>query len=417
MAEDGIADSGRAWRRLAAATAPGTVGGVGMWSVVVVLSAVQAEFGVDRAAALPSTLTMLGFAVGGLATLLADALLQAAALALYPAFDDLTSLYVISALFGLFQGGIVPAYAIIVCEDLPAEEAGARIGAVLMATLAAMALGGWLTGVIFDATGSYRAAFVNGSAWNAVNVAIVLWPIRCRRARTRLAAHRELRNPGPPASPGLPARPTPEPFRGSRRGRSCIVHGRHVRPEEQAGLQTVADAVGARDQEGGRFGREVGGGCFLEQAEPSREVLGPETAQREMLPERIALVPARPEEDRRPERPDGLHVPGPVRVGDRSREDGPDQRVAAHAAVKGVEKAGEAGFVERDIGHDHEMPAGADLFKGTGRPPGRRPEGRARASPSDGAGPGPRPRMSRAPGIGIWLPHASGRERRVRPVT
>ena len=66
MAEDGIADSGRAWRRLAAATALGTVGGVGMWSVVVVLPAVQAEFGVDRAAAaLPYTLTMVGFAVGG----------------------------------------------------------------------------------------------------------------------------------------------------------------------------------------------------------------------------------------------------------------------------------------------------------------------------------------------------------------
>ncbi|SFE18523.1 Cyanate permease [Methylobacterium sp. 13MFTsu3.1M2] len=402
MAEDGIADSGRAWRRLAAATALGTVGGVGMWSVVVVLPAVQAEFGVDRAAAaLPYTLTMVGFAVGGLlmgrladrigivpplllgtvclalgyglsalatnlwqfalvhgvlvgalgssvafgplmadvsrwfsrrrglavalcasgnylagtlwppvveravhaygwratqagiglfclvamlplalamrgrpprasatraagpqavttlspaalqgllvvagtaccvamampqvhivaycsdlgygvargaqmlslmlgfgivsrvasgfvadrigglATLLAGALLQAAALALYLAFDDLTSLYVISALFGLFQGGIVPAYAIIVREYLPAEEAGARIGAVLMATLAGMALGGWLTGAIFDATGSYRAAFVNGLAWNAVNVAIVLWLIHCRRARTSPAA-------------------------------------------------------------------------------------------------------------------------------------------------------------------------------------------------------------------------------------
>ena len=401
MADDEIVDSGRAWRRLAAATALGTVGGVGMWSVVVVLPAVQAEFGVDRAAAtLPYTLTMLGFAVGGLlmgrladrtgivpplilgtvclalgyglsalstnlwqfalvhgvlvgalgsavafgplmadvsrwfwrrrglavalcasgnylagtlwppvvehgvqaygwratqagiglfclvamlplallmrgrpprapitnsagphavtmlspaalqgllvvagiaccvamampqvhivaycsdlgygvargaqmlslmlgfgivsrvasgfvadrigglATLLVGALLQAAALALYLAFDDLTSLYVISTLFGLFQGGIVPAYAIIVREYLPAEEAGARIGAVLMATLAGMALGGWLTGVIFDATGSYHAAFINGLAWNAVNVAIVLWLIHARRPRAGLA--------------------------------------------------------------------------------------------------------------------------------------------------------------------------------------------------------------------------------------
>ena len=126
--------------------------------------------------------------IGGLATLLAGALLQAVALALYLAFDGLTSLYVISALFGLFQGGIVPAYAIIVREYLPGEEAGARIGAVLMATLAGMALGGWLTGAIFDATGSYHAAFINGLAWNAINVAIVLWLIHCRRPRTGLAA-------------------------------------------------------------------------------------------------------------------------------------------------------------------------------------------------------------------------------------
>jgi MFS family permease len=155
-------------------------------------------YGVARGAQMLSL--MLGFGIvsrvasgfvadriGGLATLLAGALLQAVALALYLAFDDLTSLYVISALFGLFQGGIVPAYAIIVREYLPAEEAGARIGAVLMATLAGMALGGWLTGVIFDATGSYHAAFANGLAWNALNVAIVLWLIHCRRPRTRLA--------------------------------------------------------------------------------------------------------------------------------------------------------------------------------------------------------------------------------------
>ena len=155
-------------------------------------------FGVARGAQMLSL--MLGFGIisriasgfiadriGGLATLLAGALLQAAALALCLVFDDLTSLYVISALFGLFQGGIVPAYAIIVREYLPAEEAGARIGAVLMATLAGMALGGWLTGVIFDATGSYHAAFVNGLAWNAVNVAVVLWLIHCRRPRTGLA--------------------------------------------------------------------------------------------------------------------------------------------------------------------------------------------------------------------------------------
>ena len=50
-----------------------------------------------------------------------------------------------------------------------------RLGVVLMATLAGMALGGWLSGLIFDLTGSYQAAFLNGLAWNLANVSIVLW--------------------------------------------------------------------------------------------------------------------------------------------------------------------------------------------------------------------------------------------------
>ena len=90
-------------------------------------------------------------------------------------FDSLVSLYVISALFGLFQGGIVPSYAIIVREHFPAAVAGAHTGAVLMATLFGMALGGWMSGKVFDLTGSYDAAFLNGIAWNALNLTIAGW--------------------------------------------------------------------------------------------------------------------------------------------------------------------------------------------------------------------------------------------------
>ena len=93
-------------------------------------------------------------------------MLQGLALLLFLPFDGLVSLYVISALFGLFQGGIVPSYAIIVREHFPPAEAGARVGAVLMATLFGMALGGWMSGKVFDLTGSYQAAFVNGIGWN-----------------------------------------------------------------------------------------------------------------------------------------------------------------------------------------------------------------------------------------------------------
>ena len=115
--------------------------------------------------------------LGGLPTLLAGSLLQMASLSLFLFFDSLTSLYVISGLFGLFQGGIVPSYAIIVREYFPARGAGLKVGLVLAATIIGMALGGWMTGAIFDQVGSYRLAFANGIAWNALNgaVAVTLW--------------------------------------------------------------------------------------------------------------------------------------------------------------------------------------------------------------------------------------------------
>jgi MFS family permease len=113
--------------------------------------------------------------LGGLATLLIGSFAQMVALTLYLMMDGLTSLYVISALFGLFQGGLVPSYAIIVRESFPAREAGGRVGIILMMTLLGMALGGWMSGVIFDITGSYRAAFANGVAWNGLNFLIALF--------------------------------------------------------------------------------------------------------------------------------------------------------------------------------------------------------------------------------------------------
>ena len=123
--------------------------------------------------------------IGGLRTLLVGAIAQGVALMFYLFFDGLTSLYIISAMFGLFQGGIVPAYAIIVREAMPASQAATRVGIVILGTIGGMSLGGWLSGVIFDATGSYRAAFVNGVAWNLFNVAIVTWLLL--RSRKRMA--------------------------------------------------------------------------------------------------------------------------------------------------------------------------------------------------------------------------------------
>jgi MFS family permease len=111
--------------------------------------------------------------IGGIRTLLLGSALQGIALLMFLPFDGLVPLYVVSAMFGLFQGGIVPSYAIIIREHFNPHEAGARVGSVIMATLLGMALGGWMSGWIFDMTGNYKAAFLNGIAWNLLNLSIV----------------------------------------------------------------------------------------------------------------------------------------------------------------------------------------------------------------------------------------------------
>ena len=121
--------------------------------------------------------------IGGAGTLMLGSTLQCMALFFYLPFDGLASLYVVSALFGLAQGGIVPSYALIVRDHFPAREAGARVSLVLMATVLGMALGGWMAGAIYDLTGSYRAAFLNGIAWNLLNMSIAF---RLLLANTRV---------------------------------------------------------------------------------------------------------------------------------------------------------------------------------------------------------------------------------------
>jgi MFS family permease len=124
--------------------------------------------------------------IGGVGTLILGSTLQCMALIFYLPFDGLMSLYIVSALFGLSQGGIVPSYALIVRDYFPAREAGIRVSMVLMSTVVGMALGGWLSGAIFDLTGSYRAAFLNGIGWNLVNMAIAFW-LLLGRSRLRRA--------------------------------------------------------------------------------------------------------------------------------------------------------------------------------------------------------------------------------------
>jgi MFS family permease len=129
--------------------------------------------------------------IGGLRTLLLGSFLQGVALLMFLFADGVVSLYLVSALFGLFQGGIVPSYPLVVREYFTPTQAGARVGTVLMATLLGMALGGWMSGAIFDWTGSYRAAFVNGIAWNLLNLGICVFLLmRARKLGLRFGRMR-----------------------------------------------------------------------------------------------------------------------------------------------------------------------------------------------------------------------------------
>jgi MFS family permease len=159
-------------------------------------------YGVARGAQMLSLMLFLGIvsrigsgivsdAIGGVATLLIGSFMQGLALLLYLYFDGLTSLFVVSGIFGLFQGGIVPMYAVICRALFPPREAGAKIGLVVSATIIGMAFGGYFSGIIFDLTGSYRMAFLNGVIWNGVNLALVgwlFWRWQKLSPRSRLAA-------------------------------------------------------------------------------------------------------------------------------------------------------------------------------------------------------------------------------------
>ncbi|MDG2404954.1 MAG: MFS transporter [Paracoccaceae bacterium] len=123
---------------------------------------------------------LLSDRLGGVYTLLLGSTMQTLGLVFYLPYDGLVSLYAISLIFGLSQGGIVPSYALIVREYMPAKEAGARVGFVLMMTIWGMALGGWMSGWIYDLSGGYQMAFLNGILWNLMNIGIIVrlffWP-------------------------------------------------------------------------------------------------------------------------------------------------------------------------------------------------------------------------------------------------
>ena len=144
---------------------------------------------------------------GGLVALLVFSGLQTAAMLLYAVVDGMLALYTVSVLFGLGYGGVNICYPVLVREHLPRADAGRRLGVILLFGTFGMALGGWLAGYVFDATGSYTPAFLVGAAFNVANLIIVLGLISPGASRGRRTD-----SAGPGVSGG------PDDF-----GRRCII--------------------------------------------------------------------------------------------------------------------------------------------------------------------------------------------------
>jgi MFS family permease len=186
-------DGRYSWMRLAVTLAIATVGNVGMWSIIVILPAVQAEFDTARAdAALPYTATMIGFALGNLlighavdrfgvtAALIGAAGLTGAGSLLAAISPSILILSLVQFVIGI---GTAASFGPLITDISHWFLRRRSVGFVIMATIVGMALGGWMSGWIYDVTESYRMAFLNGITWNGLNIAIMLLILTRTRRR------------------------------------------------------------------------------------------------------------------------------------------------------------------------------------------------------------------------------------------
>ena len=111
--------------------------------------------------------------IGGLRTVLASSVCQAAAMAALLVTQDEAGLFAVAAFFGFGFSGLVPAYVLAIRELFPAAEAAWRVPTLLMCTGSGMALGGWLAGALYDHFGFYGAAFAVGLLANLLNLVVV----------------------------------------------------------------------------------------------------------------------------------------------------------------------------------------------------------------------------------------------------
>lgn len=140
-------------------------------SVMLICASLSSFFGVGY----------LGGRYGGLRALFCFSGMQALILCVMAFVQDLTLIYLVAALFGLGYGGVLPTYPVIVREFLPGRSAGRRTATVILFAGFGMGVGAWMGGALFDLTGSYKLAFLLGTACNIGNLIIIGNLIRLQR--------------------------------------------------------------------------------------------------------------------------------------------------------------------------------------------------------------------------------------------
>jgi MFS family permease len=121
---------------------------------------------------------------GGLYTVLAGSVCQAAAMVGFVLVQDEVGLCAVAAAFGLGFSGIIPAYIVALRDLFPASDASWRIPVWFFCNIVGMALGGWSAGYIYDELGSYAPAFMVGVVLNLANIAIIASLAARRRGAT-----------------------------------------------------------------------------------------------------------------------------------------------------------------------------------------------------------------------------------------
>jgi predicted MFS family arabinose efflux permease len=126
-------------------------------------------------AAIASTFAMgrLADVIGPIRVSLLCSLIQVVSLAGFVVVGSLPGIYTLSVIHGIPYIAIVQGYALILRWLYGPTIGGWRLGVVMLFAMAGMAAGGWLGGIIFDTTLSYRIAFQAAFAFNLVTLMLL----------------------------------------------------------------------------------------------------------------------------------------------------------------------------------------------------------------------------------------------------